>query len=110
ELYQALKNSSYNGGWIIPTRDILSGKDVDGKETTPDNLYAYKDKEALRGTFTTIAGRSSFYPGCYWTSTEVRDDSSVVHGVRFSDGCESWDLKDINRLSCRPVRLVEVPA
>ncbi|MBI3440597.1 MAG: hypothetical protein HY052_02140 [Proteobacteria bacterium] len=109
EIYQALKDGSYNGGWIIPTRDLLSGKDVDGNATTPDNLHAHKNTGALAGTFTTAASGSG-YPGWYWSSTENRDDSSGVHGVRFSDGYESWDRKDSLRLSCRPVRLVAASA
>ena len=88
ELYMALKNGSYNGGWIIPTRDLLSGKDVDGNTTQPDNLYAHKDKRDLSGTFTTAAASGSDYPDWYWSSTEHRDDPSDVHSVRFSDGYE----------------------
>jgi hypothetical protein len=106
ELYDALKNGSYNGGWIIPTRDLLSGKDVNGNATQLDNLYAHKDKGALAGTFCMAASSGSVFPVCYWSSTEHRDYSSVVHIVRFSDGGEFWFRKDIGRLSCRPVRLV----
>jgi len=107
ELYQALKNGSYDGGWIIPTRDILRGNDVDGQATTPDNLYIHKEKGALAGTFCTAASSGSDFPGWYWSSTENRDTSSGVHNVRFSDGNEDWFLKDLIRLSCRPVRMME---
>jgi len=107
ELYQALDNGSYNGGWIIPTRDLLYGKDVNGNAIQPDNLYAYKDKGDLAGTFCVAASSGSDYPDWYWwSSTEHRDDPSNVHIVRFSDGYEGWNPKDGYRLSCRPVRLV----
>lgn len=108
ELYAAIKSGSYNGGWVIPTRDILHGKDVDGKETTPDNILAHKDKGSLKGTFKmTASGDGSDFPVWYWSSTEDRDYPSGVWVVRFSDGYGVWLLKDDSRLSCRPVRLVE---
>jgi len=110
ELYQALKNGSYDGGWIIPTRDLLSGKDVNGNVTQPDNLYAHKDKGALAGTFCVAASSGSGYPDWYWSSTEDRGNSSGMHSVRFLDGGEGWSRKDDGRLSCRPVRLVAAPS
>lgn len=103
ELYQALKNGSYDGGWIIPTRALLSGKDVNSNVTQPDNIYTHKDKGALAGTFKTAASDSSDY---YWSSTEGRDLPSFVYDVRFSNGLEHWHHKDITLFSCRPVRLV----
>ncbi len=113
EFYAAVKNGSYNGGWIIPTRDILHGKDVDGKDTTPDNILSAKDKGAFKEAkhaFKTAASSGSGYPVWYWSSTEDRVYPSGVWGVRLSDGNVGWHLKDGFRLSCRPVRLVEAPA
>ena len=108
ELYAALKDGAYNGGWIIPTRDILHGKDVDGKNTTPDNILAHKDKGSLKGTFKMATSNGSDCPHWYWSSTQHPDLSSCVYSVRFSDGHQGWDLNDTNRLSCRPVRLVVI--
>jgi hypothetical protein len=77
-----------------------------------ENLRVLKKNQneaALKGTFDKSSkgtGSDSGYPGWYWSSTEVRVNSSYVHGVRFSDGGEGWYLKDNDRLSCRPVRLV----
>lgn len=108
EFYAAVKNGSYNGGWIIPTRDILHGKDVDGKDTTPDNILAHKDKGVLQGTFKMTASSGSVCPDWYWSSTEYRDVPSLVWDVRLSGGYGGWHRKDGSRLSCRPVRLLEV--
>jgi len=108
EIYAALKDGSYNGGWIIPPRELLFGKDVNGNVTQPDNLYAHKDKGALAGTFCTVASIGSVFPHFYWPSTEDRDDSFFVHVVRFSDGDENWVHKDHYRLCCRPVRLERI--
>ena len=113
EIYAALKEGSYNGGWIIPTRDILHGKDVDGKDTTPDNILSAKDKGAFKEAkhaFKTAASSSSDFPDWYWSSTEVRVHPSFVCFVRLSDGHVDFILKDNFRLSCRPVRLVECEA
>jgi hypothetical protein len=106
ELYKAIKDGSYNGGWIIPTRDLLSGKDVDGNKTQSGNLLAAKDAGALKDTFKTSSGSGSDCPVWYLSSTEFRDYPSYVHIVRLSDGYAGWCRKDDFRLSCRPVRLV----
>jgi hypothetical protein len=111
EIYKALKDGSYNGGWIIPTRDILVGTDIDGNKTQANNLFAHQNKGAFKGTFeTAAAGDGSGFPDWYWSSTEYLGNPSHVWSVRFSDGNGDWDRKDDDRLSCRPVRLVEVAA
>ena len=109
ELYKALKDGSYTGGWIIPPRELLSGTDVDGeKDVQKDNLYAHKDKGSFKGTFTTAAARGgSVFFQWYWSCTKDRGHPSGVWNADFSDGFEDWHHKDI-RLSCRPVLLVEV--
>ena len=113
EIYAALKDGSYKGGWIIPTRELLAGTEPDdesdireGKVIQPDNLFNHQNKGAFKGTFKTAASSGSAYPGWYWSSTEYRENQSDVWGVRFSDGCGGWNRKDDLRLSCRPVRLV----
>jgi len=75
-------------------------------------LQKNQNEGALKGTFNTSGnkGSGSGYPVWYWSSTEVRDNSSHVRSVRFSEGYESWGRKDYDRLSCRPVRLVPVAA
>lgn len=108
EICKALKDGSYKGGWIIPPLDILVGHDVDRKKTTADNLYAHKNKGYLKDTFHTAESLGSTYPDWYWSSTEDHDSSLGVHSIRFSDAYDNWDNKDGSRLSCRPVRLVEV--
>ena len=117
EIYQALKDGSYKGGWIIPPRELLIGTEPDGESGVrkgtiiqPDNLFDHQNKGAFKGTFKTVASSGSASPDWYWSSTEDRDNPSCVWGARFSDGDEGWDHKDTIRLSCRPVRLVETSA
>lgn len=109
QLYAALKDGSYRGEWVIPPRDLLDGMDVDENQTQPDNLVAHRNKGAFSGTFT-MAASGSGYPSWYWSSTEKRDHPSYVYCVRLSYDHGDWDPKDGDRLSCRPVRLVEVPS
>jgi len=116
EIYKALKDGSYKGGWIIPTRELLVGTEPDGETGVrkgtiiqPDNLFDHQNKGAFKGTFKTAAASGSVYPDWYWSSTENCDLPSFVWFVRFSDGGVVWHLKDRFRLSCRPVRVVEVP-
>ena len=111
ELYAAIKSGSYTGAWIIPTRAILHGKDIDGTRTTPDNFLSAKDKGAFvdaKHAFKTATSSGSDCPDYYWSSTQDRGNPSYVWGVRLSDGNAGWCHKDNNRLSCRPVRLVEI--
>lgn len=87
-----------HGDWQIPSLENLHV------------LQKNQNEGALKGTFKTAASSGFDFPGWYWSSTEVRDDSSDVHGVRFSDGDENWFRKDYYRLICRPVRLVAAPS
>ena len=115
EIYAALKDGSYKGGWIIPPRELLVGTEPDGesgfrksKVIQPDNLFDHQNKGAFKGTFKTVASSGSDFPDWYCSSTEDRVNPSCVWDVQFSDGYEDWHRKDNDRLSCRPVRLVEV--
>lgn len=96
-----MNNNKFLGhdDWQIPTHDQLNV------------LYQNQDKGALKGTFNTtnkISG--SGFPYWYWSSTENRTNPSCVWFVRLSSGNGGWNLKDYDRLSCRPVRLVEASA
>ena len=128
DLYAAIKSGSYNGGWTIPTRELLIGTEADGPSgirkggvVRPDNLYDHREKGALKGTFCTEAVRDgSSSKQSYWSCTEYREYPGeyppCVWVANFSDdGFEGWGPSDISRmswvpkpLSCRPVRLVEV--
>jgi hypothetical protein len=102
ELYAALKKGCYKGEWFIPTREMFIGTDIDGKHVQTDILFAHKDKGAFKNTFR-HAGGSAHADG-YWSCSEHREDPSYVYDVRLSDGYVGWDRKDVNSLSCRPVR------
>ncbi len=117
EIYAALKDGSYNGGWIIPTRELLVGTEPDGesgvrkgKVIQLDNLCDHQNEGSFKDTFKMAASSASDCPDWYWSSTEHRDGPGNSWGVRFSDGDEGWGHKDFVRLSCRPVRLVECKA
>ncbi len=116
EIYTALKDGSYNGGWIIPPRELLVGTEFDGgagirqgKIIQPDNLFDYQNKGNFKGTFDTAGPRDgSESPDWYFSSTEYRYNLSHIWVVRFLDGFEDWESKNDGRFSCRPVRLTEV--
>src|ERR1700722_15468167 len=112
ETYAALKDGSYNGGWIIPTREFLAGKEAGGGSeagkgaiVSADNLFDHQNKGAFKGTFCTAASNGSDFPDWYRSSTEQRGDPSHVWAARFADGGGGWCLKDGTLMSCRPVRL-----
>jgi hypothetical protein len=106
EIYAALKDGTYKGGWIIPTSDILYGKDANGDVTMPDNLFAHKKDGALRDTFFMAPGEDN--PDWYWTSTADRKYPDSLIFAQFSDEdiLTDSDTPDCGTASCRPVRLV----
>ena len=115
EIYAALKDGSYNGGWIIPPRELLTGTEADsarglrvGKVVQPDNLLRHKNKGAFKNTFKISTG-SFGSPVWYWSSTEVANSPSKVWCAGFSNGQQDWTAKDNLLMHCRPVRLVEAP-
>lgn len=112
ELYTALKDGSYDGGWILPPGELLAGMEADrssgvrkGIVVQPDNLFELQNKGALKGTFKTTSSGGLDFSDCYNSCTENGADPSYVWMVHFSDGYEDWLPKDNCRLSCRPVRL-----
>jgi len=106
ELYKALKDGSYKGGWIIPPGELLHGKDLYGKKSQIDNLYDHKDKGALKNSFTATISTGYTYPEWYWSSTQPHNDPSAMQSVNFTNGTQSRFFRDILQLNCRPVRLV----
>lgn len=106
EFYAAVKNDSYDGGWIIPPRSVLSSKYLDEKDAAPGNIFEHKDKGAPRGTFKMKTSIHGDYLEWYWTSTNYPGDSKNMMAIRFSDG--GGGCFSTARMSCRLVRLVEV--
>lgn len=101
-LYEALKNGDYKGEWIVPPRELLTGRDGAGNIVAPDNIFAHKDKGAFRGSFNTGASTEKETPSFYWSS--AADGSGQAQAVRLSDGKEAL-LSEETYISCRPVRL-----
>ena len=106
ELREALKDGSYTGGWVVPPRELLTGRDASGNLVQADNLYAHRNKGALRGAFSKMIVNSSDYSDRYWSSTAHAVLPRYMQDVRFSDGAEGWSHIGIRGLRCRPVRLV----
>lgn len=109
-LREALKDGSYEGGWIVPPCEVLSGRDVKGLSVASGNIYACKDKGVLRGTFKLSAKQQDAreFSHWYWSSTEKKNDTSYVFFNNFSGRDYHSVLRTDYRLSCRPVRLEAV--
>lgn len=110
-LYEAIRNGSYKGEWVIPTSDILAGNDHTGNRVQEETLYAAQEKGDLAGTFLADGAGSdgfSIAPDWYWSCTGVQDAAAYAINVRFSDGCEDVTHTDTLFLGCRPVRFVEL--
>jgi hypothetical protein len=103
-LYRGLADGSAFGKWFIPTRDLLTGTDLNGNKVQNDNLVAHKDK--LGEITTAREGCGSYeYPNYYWSLSEHRDVSHGVWCARLADGVGDWDGIDTNRQPCRPCRV-----
>jgi hypothetical protein len=112
EIYEALRNGSYNGEWFIPPRELLVGTVGNGPEgvrqgaaSQPDNLFDYKEKGALSGTFAKESMNGDDHYGWYWSSTSPVEHPEWRHHVNFSDGYESCATTDTRGMRCRLVRL-----
>lgn len=92
--------------WHMPARELVDGRNVDDNKIQEDNLYAHKDKGALRGTFANKAGSGH---NLYWTASEFCN-SEYVCAVYFMDEGKYWTSKNIHCLSSRPVRAELRPA
>lgn len=125
ELYQALKNDRYDGGWIIPPCELLTGREIlkgrcasggihQGKIIQPDNLYDHQLKGAFNDPRNKPAFRGYMDRHWYWSCTENRDDADYdtgcVFGVLMSVNCGGWQRKGecADLYTCRVMRLVEV--
>ncbi len=110
EIYSALKEGSYNGEWFIPTMDLLMGCDVfGGALIQKNNIYALHNKDAFVDTLhirrsEKLNGNSS----SYWSSTVRPGSYDLMMFLNFRSEKADWDMKDNLRMSCRPVRAVEV--
>jgi hypothetical protein len=56
--------------WHMPTLPLVNGRNIGGDQVNQNNMYAHKDKGALKGTFTDKAGSAS--ARWYWSATEHR--------------------------------------
>jgi len=107
-LYEALKDGSGIGKWFIPPRELVNGRDVDGKVVRAENnLYALRETGDFKGTFTT-KHTGSTHADWFWSCTETRDHPDFVFLVRFSGGEDDWEHKGGFRLRCRPCRVEAV--
>ena len=108
ELFAALKDGSYKGGWIIPTSDILYGRDFEGRETTKGNIYKHQRVDGFAGSFAfSNINIKDDYPHIYLSLTKDNASSdSQAKTLDFYHGTIA-SYKDNYTFSCRPVRLVE---
>ena len=110
DIYAALRDGGYGGGWIIPPSELLAGRNAAGSLVRTDNLFIYKNTGALKDTFATVAVPSlSFFPDWYWSSTEAHNQDAFVRSAQFSNPTNSIDNKDKRPLGCRLIRLEPRP-
>jgi len=104
ELKKAIANGTYNGGWFIPTLNILE-----------ENIYPNIEKGDLEDTFWLKSSKNTSYfnrntnftPDKYWSCTQAfAFIQPHMYNVRLSNGqrdCGGFDEKS-QQISIRPVR------
>lgn len=90
--------------WHMGTLPLVNGRNIGSDKVNPNNMYAHKDRGALRDTFTDKADSGPGLAHCYWSATVHRVSPSGLYGVDFTDGDGGWGHKDFDVLSSRPVR------
>jgi hypothetical protein len=106
ELLEALRNDSYNGGWIVPPIELLGGKNFEDTDVQPDSFVAHKDKghlKALRWIY-----RDEDPTNWYASCTETKETADCVKLFGIAAGKGGFVPKWIGMSRCRPVRLVPV--
>jgi hypothetical protein len=102
-----IRTKRYDGGWMVPPRDVMEGKDLFGRDTMADNLLRHKDKPGFGKFNLAISdGESMRTPDWYWTCTGGGTGMTTVCLATgesgFSDEYEIFH-------SCRPVRMLPAP-
>jgi hypothetical protein len=101
-LHAMLESGVYEGGWIIPPREILGGFDYAGRAVWKESLFKNKDDGAFAGTFATHGIRPEHAP-FYWSCTGDRDGYNWT--VCFTNGFPAGYDKKLSKNYCRPVRM-----
>lgn len=108
ELVAALKGGSYNGGWVIPPRELLDGCNANGIRKKNNSLYTLRNTGGLTDTFST---KSSIFSGgatnLYTSCSEMPGDPGYSV-VNFSTGEKSWHTHNLAPFNVRLVRLIPV--
>lgn len=91
---QALIEGTYQGGWVIPSKDIIL-----------ENLCKNKNKGALAGMFKEYDGLGlTDLSSSYWSCTHSASDLDQVYNLQIRTNQKDYNSKDHFRLSTRPIR------
>lgn len=103
ELNAAFDNATYNGGWFIPTREILHGETISDRKIQLANFNDSRDMGAFKGTFVTSG--SSSYANWYWSLTTPAPHVDLACAFDFRNKSGVWFIdKNEYTMSTRLVR------
>lgn len=110
ELLQALKEGTYKGEWVIPPRELVSGKNCKDEEMQADNLYRHQKTGKFNGTFPLEADDRSGIQDMnfYWSCTVLEVGAHTRWIFNLANQNEHYFTVNGFAFNCRPVRLVEV--
>ncbi len=107
DLYKCLDDGTYAGQWVIPPKELLDGRNVEGGIVQLDNMFKNKNIGAFKDSFMQVAIDPLYSPDWYWSCTTFLKRDSVWD-VRIRDREGGWAQVESHYHSCRPVRFVEV--
>lgn len=103
DLINGLDSGDYNGGWVMPPIELLSGYNLDDNYVQADNLESRKGAGELIDAFNhSYKGRALHF--WYWSLSTPGDNALASRAFKFADGSRDWLSKD-RSVRCRPVRM-----
>jgi hypothetical protein len=100
ELHRALRNGSYKGGWFIPTKEILVGRQDNDSDEECSLSRHHRSGVLAKTFFVSIKSPKERY---YLSCTEHQQEDHII-GANLSNGSLIFDLRGRPGFSMRLVR------
>ena len=102
DLYDAIHSEKYNGGWFIPTRDIIDGRNCFDEA---QHMHNFKALRNVRGLVRTWQRETLFRNAeYYWSCTPCNESLSYVFRGYIAAGGDCEGEFKTKKSSVRPVR------
>jgi hypothetical protein len=108
DLFEKLESKTYDGGWFVPTMELLSGREAWGRRSLAPNLYKLRKTGDFEGSFDVERGHSQ-YMSCSPSAFGCLAAKQFSDKYLDKDGWTVSLVPERARMKCRLVRLVPLP-